>query len=194
MAKEKLAKDKSEEWVHSILSLDESVLLYKTMLLKDIPCVDGIGIIKDLLKIKTPDRLALASIVNAIFTQQTSAFMITKRGLDKLMYFDKNHELGYLHSRTYQVLMQSLAKSNFLEIREKPVGRKGGLYILRNERVIDALKLIMIDEAYEDIERKRIENFYTFQNYDELSFSDEDRELIAKEREEYERSKNVKGS
>lgn len=153
----------NEEWINSLLSFDETVLLYKTMKAEDLPVPEAISIVKDLLKVKLPERLAIASIVNAIFTQRTSAFMITKRDLDKLMMFDKNHDLNYLQSRTYKVIMDSLS-GKFWEVREKPVGRKGGLYILKDEKIINVLKLVMIDESFDEIQTKRIKKYYELQN------------------------------
>jgi hypothetical protein len=164
---EKKAKNTldTEDWVNGLITtitFDERVLLYRTSNADDFPVVEAITLVKNLVKIKEPKRLALASIVNAIFTQQTSAFMITKRDLDKLLKTDKNHNLNYLQPYLYTSLQKDL-RDKFWEVREEPAGMRGGLYILKDEPAVSILKSIMIDQSYDEIQTKRIKKYYEMQ-------------------------------
>lgn len=162
--KQTVDKQANEKWIENVLTLDDTVALYKTVKISDINSVDAVHLIKGIIKKKTPEHLALSSILNAIFSQQTSAFMITKRGLDRLLKYDVNHNCEKLHPRSYQLLMEDMETRGVWEVRVRPTGSRGGLYILQDSHIINILKLIMVDKSYEEIENQRIKKYYELQS------------------------------
>lgn len=128
--------------------------------------------------------LSMGSIFNAILTQQTSAFLITRRELDTLVREDPNHDLKRLPStRLYTAIIDRLLESSVLELLEKPTKSKGGLYRVIKPQIVDLLKIVMVDLIYEDVEKKRIENYYKLS----LKEVDEDFSISDEEEEEYKR-------
>lgn len=149
-----------DSWVLHKIMVDTTITLYRTSKIKDFE-LEQVRDILEKLTLKTdPLQLALASMINAIFTQRASVFMITKRSLSKLMYHDQNHDGTLCHDRVYTVMMNNLKNSGVIEVLEKPAGRKGGLYRLTDSDLVELLKLTMIDSSYEEVEKVRIEQFY----------------------------------
>jgi hypothetical protein len=172
------------KWINKSIMVDLTIGLYRTSMVEDLDNDRAEMMLNALLAKKDPLKLAFATILNAVFTQQSPVFMITKRTLSKLMYHDKNHEGNFCHDRTYTVLMRGLKNSGFIEVVEKPVGRKGGLYKLKDLDAVEVLKLIMIDISYEEIEKAKTEEYYKMNGKSKES-QDEDFTSFTKHVEEY---------
>lgn len=179
----------ASKWIIKTIMLDPTIGLYRTSDIEDISVEKGRVMLRSLVDNKDPLKLAFASMLNAIFTQQAPVFMITKRSLSKLIYDDKNHDGTLCHNRVYTVLMGSLKESGFLEVIEEPAPRKAGLYRIKDQDAVEVLKLIMIDKPYEEIEKMRTDKYYKMNEKNQDSEDAEDLEKIDKYLEKYRESR-----
>lgn len=176
-----------------LVEFDDSVILYRT---NPLDSFEGktYKILNYYYSRKDSLSLMVGSVFNAIFTQKTSAFMVTRRELDKLLYQDKEHDLDRIPcNRLYTMIMNRLIKTGFLEVIEKPTGSRGGLYRLVEPDMVELLKKSMFDEAYEEIEKERIKAYYVMNGKSEDN--DEFELELRKSKEEFRaRRKSQKGN
>jgi len=171
------------------ITLDPSVVLYDTVLRAKIKNAYVDQIIKEMLDDGNDKSLALASIINAIFTQKTSAFAISRRVLNDLMKSDPNHDKNDLNTRSYVPLVNMLTENDFWEVKEEQKGRRPALFIIKSPQLITVLKEEMFGKKYDEIQNDRIKAYYMMVNK-EPKDNDEVAKSVAKSLEKY----NVKRS
>lgn len=91
----------------------------------------------------------VGSVLNAIYTQQNSVFLITRDLVNDLVKNDKNHSIESCNTQIYKNMMAFLFNSNIINVLRKPIrispGIRGraGLYELIHPEYLNPLIQIM---------------------------------------------------
>ena len=142
--------------------MDDSFELYNTLPADQIEDEFVRIFVKDSLEAGNVQLDAFASIVNAIYTQKTPVFMITRKVLSTLLKNDPNHSRNSANRNKYPALIKMLTNTGFWELLEEQSGSRPAFFEVKDEVLVNALKKHMADDVYSQIIKQRHEDFLKF--------------------------------
>lgn len=139
---------------------EDTAKLAKTTLIKDIQSEEVRELIDALYKAPDPLQNKVATILNAMFTQQRVTFLLSKRLANNLVLEDENHNFKGVNSETYKLMVYKLLTGwkFFARLRE-PTKKQAGVLKLVDNGLLDMMYKLKGQEYYELQEEVTLE-FY----------------------------------
>lgn len=129
---------------------EDTAKLAKTTLIEDIKSEEVRELIDALYKAPDPLQNKVATILNAMFTQQRVTFLLSKRLANNLVLEDENHNFKGVNSETYKLMVYKLLTGwkFFARLRE-PTKKQAGVLKLVDNGLLDMMFKLKAKEYYE---------------------------------------------
>ena len=149
------------------METEDTAKLAKTVLVKDIQSKGASELVKALYEDPDPLKNKVATILNAMFTQQRITFLLSKGVANTLILEDPNHNFKGVNSETYKMIIHKLLTGwgFFIRLRE-PTRKQAGVMELVDEGLLDIMYR-MKGKLYYSAQRKvTLELFDNYENED----------------------------
>ena len=90
----------------------------------------------------------IATMFNAVVAHQRATFMMSKRIMNTLIENDPNTDTNCCKSTTYRDFMQKCISDGLLEVLRPHMGRRAGLYELKDDLTLEVLYRIQGRDYY----------------------------------------------
>lgn len=138
----KITEKMIEKFCESIKITESMIKLCQTSKVDEINSVEMQKILINLYSSKQAPTKIIASMLNAMFTQEATVFITSKISCGYLAKRDPNIDFVSFRSPVYKKAMATLIENEVIKMLEPPRNRKAGLY-----QVIDPMLLAIIDEV-----------------------------------------------
>lgn len=101
----------------------------------------------------------IATMLNSIFTHQTTTFMYTFETMEKLLDLDTNNRVSTIKTPENTAIRKNLIDNGFMVCLRPSVGRKSGVYKIVYEPWVDMLAKSIGREFLDKKEQKVLEYF-----------------------------------
>ena len=132
----------------------------------------------------------MATILNAIFTQNLRTFMISRRTLVDLFKNDEQSKFKNLSSNDYALLLAKITNSNMFQVLRKPTAKKAGVYKLIAPDLVEILFKRVAEEVFE-VQEKYVLSYYDRDFEDEKPMTPQEG-LVFKEKMKARMMKKIK--
>ena len=154
-AKIELIGDRTGKFLDAISAIVEpSELTVKLYNVSDIEVfksnANAYNLIAKLINYNTRQHAYLATIFNAIFTQKTDCFMLSRRYMEQLLESETNHEFNKINNIYYGPLLTNLTEGeiNIADRLVEQEGRCAAFYRLNKKHPVYAILCELISEDF----------------------------------------------